>query len=189
MPPGLHTKPLPAVHAGVENYWRYSRLNQSSAIKSATSSRNACRVVWGWGLKPPATRLDILLKVLFGPKDRAFKAKNDPFIIFFLYYINKLPCSDPVRSVIYHQTDEAIRGHVFCSFLALLLRKELSARLEKAELDLEWADVKQDLAALHDITIDENGKRLTIRSECLGCCGKVFKAVGVAAPPTIRENV
>jgi len=90
---------------------------------------------------------------------------------------------------IYHQTDEAIRGHVFCSFLALLLRKELNARLEKAELDLEWADVKQDLAALHDITIDENGKRLTIRSECLGCCGKVFKAAGVAIPPTIRENV
>ena len=71
----------------------------------------------------------------------------------------------------------------------LLLRKELDARLEKAELDLEWADVKQDLTALHDITIDENGKRLTIRSECLGCCGKVFKAVGVAIPPAIRENV
>jgi len=90
---------------------------------------------------------------------------------------------------IYHQTDEAIRGHVFCSFLALLLRKELNARLEKAELDLEWSDVKQDLAALHDITIDENGKQFTIRSECLGCCGKVFKAAGVAIPPTIRENV
>ncbi len=26
---------------------------------------------------------------------------------------------------IFHQTDEAIRGHVFCSFLALVLRKEL----------------------------------------------------------------
>ena len=90
---------------------------------------------------------------------------------------------------IYHQTDEAIRGHVFCSFLALLLRKELDVRLEKAELDLEWADVKQDLTTLHDVTINENGKRLTIRSECLGCCGKIFKAVGVAIPPTIRENV
>ena len=90
---------------------------------------------------------------------------------------------------IYHQTDEAIRGHVFCRFLALLLRKKLDARLEKAELDLEWADVKQDLADLHDVTIDDNGKRLTIRSECLGCCGKIFKAVGVAIPPTIRENV
>ena len=88
---------------------------------------------------------------------------------------------------IYHQTDEAIRGHVFCSFLALVLRKELELRLEKAELDLEWSDVKQDLSALHQINIEENGKRFTIRSECLGCCGRVFKAVGVAVPPTIRE--
>jgi hypothetical protein len=90
---------------------------------------------------------------------------------------------------IYHQTDGAIRGHVFCSFLAMLLRKKLDARLEKAELDLEWADIKQDLAALHNVTIDDNGKRLTIRSECLGCCGKIFEAVGVAVPPTIREKV
>ena len=29
---------------------------------------------------------------------------------------------------IYHQTDAAIRGHVFCSFLALVLRKELEER-------------------------------------------------------------
>ena len=36
--------------------------------------------------------------------------------------------------------------------------------------------------------IDDNGKRLTFRSECLGCCGRIFKAVGVAIPPTIREN-
>jgi transposase len=26
---------------------------------------------------------------------------------------------------IYHKCDETIRGHVFCSFLALILRKEL----------------------------------------------------------------
>ena len=28
---------------------------------------------------------------------------------------------------------------------------------------------------------------LAIRSQCLGVCGKVFQAVGVAMPPTIRE--
>ena len=33
---------------------------------------------------------------------------------------------------IYHQTDETIRGHVFCSFLALVLRKELEDRLAAA---------------------------------------------------------
>jgi hypothetical protein len=31
---------------------------------------------------------------------------------------------------IFHQRDETIRGHVFCSFLALALRKELDQRLE-----------------------------------------------------------
>ena len=35
--------------------------------------------------------------------------------------------------------------------------------------------------------IEDNGKSLAIRSECLGVCGKVFQAVGVALPPTIRE--
>jgi hypothetical protein len=29
---------------------------------------------------------------------------------------------------IYHSSDAAIRGHVFCSFLALILRKELDER-------------------------------------------------------------
>jgi hypothetical protein len=31
---------------------------------------------------------------------------------------------------IYHKCDETIRGHVFCSFLALVLRQELQARLQ-----------------------------------------------------------
>jgi len=88
---------------------------------------------------------------------------------------------------IFHQRDETIRGHVFCSFLALVLRKELDRRLEKAGHCFEWADIKQDLKSLQEIIIDDNGKTLAIRSECLGTCGKVFQAVGVAIPPTIRE--
>src|SRR3954468_9330180 len=32
---------------------------------------------------------------------------------------------------IYHSSDAAIRGHVFCSFLALILRKELDERCRK----------------------------------------------------------
>jgi transposase len=88
---------------------------------------------------------------------------------------------------IFHQRDETIRGHVFCSFLALVLRKELDRRLEKAGYCFEWADIKQDLKALQEIIIEDSGKTLRIRSECLGTCGKVFQAVGVAIPPTIRE--
>jgi transposase len=88
---------------------------------------------------------------------------------------------------IFHKRDETIRGHVFCSFLALVIRKELDRRLEKAGHCFEWADIKQDLKALQEITIEDRGKTLAIRSECLGACGKIFQAVGVAVPPTIRE--
>ena len=88
---------------------------------------------------------------------------------------------------IFHKLDETIRGHVFCSFLALFIRKELDRRLEKAGHCFEWADIKQDLKALQEITIEDRGKTLAIRSECLGTCGKIFQAVGVAIPPTIRE--
>ena len=88
---------------------------------------------------------------------------------------------------IFHKLDETIRGHVFCSFLALVIRKELDRRLEKAGHCFEWADIKQDLKALQEITIEDKGKTLAIRSECLGTCGKIFQAVGVAIPSTIRE--
>jgi transposase len=88
---------------------------------------------------------------------------------------------------IFHHNDETIRGHVFCSFLALVLRKELQRRLELAGYRFEWSDIKQDLKSLQEIVIEENGKSLAVRSECLGSCGKIFQAVGVALPPTIRE--
>lgn len=88
---------------------------------------------------------------------------------------------------VYHQRDENIRGHVFCSFLALVLRKELDRRLEQAGHNLEWADIKQDLKSLQEVVIEDNSKSLALRTECIGACGKVFHAVGVAIPPTIRQ--
>jgi transposase len=88
---------------------------------------------------------------------------------------------------IYHQCDENIRGHVFCSFLALVLRKELEKRLNDDGHIFEWSDIKQDLKALKRITIEENNKRMAIRTQCQGNCGKIFQAVKVALPPTIRE--
>ena len=88
---------------------------------------------------------------------------------------------------VFHQRDETIRGHVFCSFLALVLRKELDRRLEQAGCGFEWADIKQDLKALQETIIDDSGKRLAVRTQCAGTCGKVFQAVGVAVSPTIRE--
>jgi transposase len=88
---------------------------------------------------------------------------------------------------IFHQRDETIRGHVFCSFLALVLRKELDRCLDAAGERFEWAAIKQDLKALQLVTIEESGQRFAVRSQAQGVCGKLFKAVGVALPPTIKE--
>jgi len=88
---------------------------------------------------------------------------------------------------IFHQRDETIRGHVFCSFLALVVKKELDRRLEMGGHCFEWATIQQDLKALQQVVIEEQGTTLAIRTDCLGTCGKVFQAVGVAIPPTIRE--
>lgn len=88
---------------------------------------------------------------------------------------------------IFHQCDETIRGHVFCSFLALVLRKELQNCLEKSGYDFEWYHIKQDLKALQRVEIAENGHRFAIRTQSQGVCGKIFQAVGVAMPPTIKE--
>jgi transposase len=87
---------------------------------------------------------------------------------------------------IYHKRDETIRGHVFCSFLALALKKELDDRLVSQGLQYEWADIKQDLKALQEVTLEENGIIMAIRTESQGVCSHMFKAVGVALPPTIR---
>jgi transposase len=87
---------------------------------------------------------------------------------------------------IYHKCDETIRGHVFCSFLALLLRKELEDRLEQKEWKLEWADVIRDLGNIVEMEVAISGKGYVFRGQTSGVAGKVFQACGVALPPTLR---
>ncbi len=87
---------------------------------------------------------------------------------------------------IYHRRDETIRGHVFCSFLALVLRRELERRLEENGRRLEWADVIRDLDLLQEVELEVDGKRYLLRSETKGTAGKVFQASGVALPAVLR---
>src|SRR5215831_15249266 len=88
---------------------------------------------------------------------------------------------------IYHRCDATIRGHVFCSFLALVLRQELQARLAERGHALEWADVIADLERLQYVEVEQDGKRCRLRTQLHGTCGRVFRAVGVAIPPTVRQ--
>ena len=88
---------------------------------------------------------------------------------------------------IYHKCDETIRGHVFCSFLALLLRKELEDRLARRQWKLEWADVVRDLDNLVEMEVAISGKGYVFRGQSSGVTGKVFQACGVALPPVLRS--
>ncbi len=87
---------------------------------------------------------------------------------------------------IYHKCDETIRGYVFCSFLALLLRQELEERLARKEWKLEWADVIRDLDNLVEMEVSIGGKGYVFRGQSSGVAGKVFQACGVALPPVLR---
>jgi hypothetical protein len=88
---------------------------------------------------------------------------------------------------IYHRRDETIRGHVFCSFLALVLRQELQARLAARGHALEWSDIMRDLERVQYVEVAQGDKRYLLRSELQGTAGHVFQSVGVAVPPTVQE--
>src|SRR3954447_1206025 len=88
---------------------------------------------------------------------------------------------------IYHSSNAAIRGHVFCSFLALILRKELDERCCKAGLRPAWGDVLRDLDRLQDVAITKDGRHITLRTPATGLIGPLFKAARIALPPNIRD--
>jgi Transposase DDE domain len=87
---------------------------------------------------------------------------------------------------IYHKRDETIRGHVFCSFLALVLRKALNERLAAKGHLLEWVDIVRDLDGLEEIRVIQENKEFLLRSQVGSVGSKIFQAVGVALPPTVR---
>jgi transposase len=88
---------------------------------------------------------------------------------------------------IFHKCDETIRGHVFCSFLALVLRKELQDRLEAQGDKFEWWELLRDLEALQYTEVENQGKRFLLRSDLQATTAAVFRAAGVAIPPSIQK--
>ena len=79
----------------------------------------------------------------------------------------------PVRDATdLHKLDETIRGHVSCSFLALVLKKELEDRIANlgkpaAEGEAEsgsWPDILADLNSLTETEVAQDGKRFLLRS-------------------------
>ena len=92
---------------------------------------------------------------------------------------------------IYHKLDETIRGHVACSFLALVLKKELEDRLAAADggARASWPAVMADLDSLTETEVEQDGKRFLLRSAPRPGASLALAALCVALPPTMRPVV
>jgi transposase len=87
---------------------------------------------------------------------------------------------------IYHKCDDTIRGHVFCSFLALVLQQELQSRLEARGWITEWQRLRDDLDELQELTLPLGEKTFAIRTPPVGDAGRALQATGVALGPSVR---
>jgi transposase len=92
---------------------------------------------------------------------------------------------------IYHKLDATIRGHVACSFLALVLKKELEDRLAAVTngARASWPAVVADLDSLTETAVEQDGKRFLLRSAPRSGASLALQALGVALPPTLRQIV
>jgi len=87
-----------------------------------------------------------------------------------------------------HTCDDTIRGHVFCSFLALALMKELFSRLQQNKLrHYEWDDIKRDLEALREVELQTGHESFFLRTELRGSCADIFQTAGVTIGRRIRK--
>ncbi|HKF11445.1 MAG TPA: IS1634 family transposase [Xanthobacteraceae bacterium] len=88
---------------------------------------------------------------------------------------------------IFHKLDETIRGHVFCSFLALVLKTALEERIAAIGRVGSWPQIIADLDSLTETEIEYDGKRFIVRSAPQPAASLALRAAGVALPPTVRD--
>jgi hypothetical protein len=89
---------------------------------------------------------------------------------------------------IFHRTDEAIRGHIFCTFLALVLRKELLDQLAARKGAMpEWQCLIDDLADLSSVEIEQDGRRALLRTAPRPSIDPICRALGITLPPVFQE--
>jgi hypothetical protein len=61
-----------------------------------------------------------------------------------------------VSRPIFHKLDETIRGYVFCSFLALVLKKALDDRIAALDRSGSWPQIIADLDSLNETEIEHD---------------------------------
>jgi len=88
---------------------------------------------------------------------------------------------------IYHRSEAHVKGHVFCSYLALCLMVRLRKILAESGEEAQWDEVIRDLRALRAMKVRISGKSFLFRTELRGAASKVFRALGIKAPPSITK--
>src|SRR6516165_9480015 len=63
----------------------------------------------------------------------------------------------------------------------------LEDRLPAARLKPEWGVLLRELDRLQEIETEQEGKHFVLRTPVTGDVGRVFRALGIALPPNIRE--
>jgi hypothetical protein len=88
---------------------------------------------------------------------------------------------------IFHSSDAAIRGHVFCSSLALAMQKHLDDFARQAGLTPEWKELLRDLDRLAQVSIRHRGADWLVRTDASSAVTHLFKTARVALPPRARQ--
>lgn len=89
---------------------------------------------------------------------------------------------------IFHRTDAAIRGHIFCTFLSLVLRKELLDRLAACGGAMpEWQCIIDDLLDLSAVEVVQDGRRALLRTAPRPSIDPICRALGITLPPVYQE--
>ena len=87
---------------------------------------------------------------------------------------------------IFHFGDAAIRGHVFCSFLALLLQKRLDDLAHTAGISLEWKTLLRDLDRLQQLRIRYRQADWLVRTDASPTLAAVFRCAKIALPARVK---
>ena len=88
---------------------------------------------------------------------------------------------------IFHSSDAAIRGHVFCSFLALSMQKHLDDLARQAGFAPEWKDLLRDLDRLAQLRIRHRSADWLVRTDAASDVTRLFKCAHVALPPRAHQ--
>ena len=88
---------------------------------------------------------------------------------------------------IFHSSDAAIRGHVFCSFLALVMQKCLEDLSREAGGAPEWKTLLRDLDRLQHVRIRYRNNDWLVRTDVSKSIADLFCHAHIALPPRAKQ--